>query len=81
MLEFSEYFQLSSERDIEVVTYSYHWADENGALIRRWDNTPHHPELARFPHHIHVGDGTILPGKPVSIFDTLDEIAKFLKDR
>jgi len=35
--------------------------------------------LSGFPHHIHEGDGTILPGRPVSIFIVLDEIAKCLK--
>jgi len=79
MLEFSEYVQLSSKRDIEVITYSYHWAGKKGTLIKRWDNTPHHRELAGFPHHIHEGGGAVLPGVPVNIFDVLDEIAKSLK--
>ncbi len=57
-----------------VVTYSYHWADKDGAVIRSWDNTPHHRELPNFPHHIHEHDGTVLSGQPVSIFDVLNEI-------
>ncbi len=79
MLEFSEYFRLTSDGNIEVLTYSYHWADENENLIRRWDNTPHYPELSGFPHHIHDGvSGTVLPGEPLSIFQVLDDIAKRL---
>jgi hypothetical protein len=78
-LEFSEYTQRSSEGQINVVTYSYHWADSQGNLIRRWDNTPHFPDLPGFPHHIHDGSlGTVLAGYPVNIFAVLDEIAQSL---
>jgi hypothetical protein len=75
-LKFSEYAQRLSSGQIEVVTYSYHWAKTNHELIRRWDNTPHHPNLTNFPHHVHDGiTGTVLPGYPMSIFAVLDEIA------
>lgn len=55
-LEFSEYFHRGGESDIEVATYSYHWATAEGRLIQRWDNTPHFPGLPGFPHHVHVGE-------------------------
>lgn len=36
--------------------YSYHWqhhtADQS---IHRWDNTPHHSNIATYPHHFHDG--------------------------
>ena len=37
--------------------YSYHWERrrQRGKLYR-WDNAPHHPRVATFPHHKHVGD-------------------------
>jgi hypothetical protein len=79
LLEFSEYVQRSSTGQIEVVTYSYHWADADGNLIRRWDNTPHFLDLPGFPHHIHDGcTGLVIPGEPISIFGALDEIARLL---
>jgi Family of unknown function (DUF6516) len=75
-LEFSEYVQRSTEGQIVVVTYNYHWFDMRGNLIRRWDNTPHFPDLPGFPHHVHIGaDETPGPGHPVSILSVLDEIA------
>ncbi len=78
-LEFAEYVQRSAHDRIEVVTYSYHWTDAQGDLIRRWDNTPHFPDLPRFPHHVHEGPaGAVGPGDPVDIFAVLDEIAKGL---
>jgi len=76
-LDFSEYFQPSPDGTIQVVTYSYYnWTDSRDTLILRWDNTPHYPDLPRFPDHIHDGGtGAIKPGSPASIFAVLDEIA------
>jgi hypothetical protein len=75
-LEFSEYMQRSPTGEIVVITYSYHWADANYQLIKRWDNTPHFPELPGFPNHVHDGTtGQVTTGQPMSIFAVLDEIA------
>jgi hypothetical protein len=75
-LEFSEYVQHNSKGKIEIVTYSYHWADSNAEIIMRWDNTPHFPSLPGFPHHIHDGRAkTVHSGVEVNIFEVLDEIA------
>ena len=77
--EFSEYVQFSASGAIKVVTYSYHWADAQNNLIRRWDNTPHHPTLSGFPHHIHDGaTGSAVPSSPTNIFAVLDEISRHL---
>ena len=77
LLEFSEYVQHGASGEIAVVTYSYHWVDAEDKLILRWDNTPHFPGLANFPHHIHQGDdNTVAPGQPVDIFSVLDQIAQ-----
>jgi hypothetical protein len=81
-LEFSEYVQNSPAGEIAVVTYSYHWADASNQLIKRWDNTPHFPDLPGFPDHIHDGaTGQVMSGQPMSIFAVLDEIASVLNDR
>jgi hypothetical protein len=34
--------------------YSFHWQDNSGNLISRWDNSPHHKETSTFPHHCHL---------------------------
>ena len=74
-LEFAEYVQVSPDDEVEVVTYSYHWSDAQGNLIRRWDNTPHFPHLPGFPHHVHEGPtDTVSPHRPTSILIVLDEI-------
>jgi len=75
-LEFSEYVQRSPSGEIIVITYSYHLADTNKQLIKRWDNTPHFPDLPGFPDHIHDGaTGQVTTGQSMSIFTVLDEIA------
>ena len=79
-LEFSEYVQIGDEEEIEVKTYSYHWSDAKDQLIKRWDNTPHFPDLPNFPHHVHVGvEDKVESGKQMSIFTVLDEIASYGK--
>ena len=35
--------------------YAYHWQDDKGQLISRWDNAPHWKVLKSFPHHRHMG--------------------------
>jgi hypothetical protein len=34
--------------------YAYHWQSQNGDLLCRWDNAPHWPDIATYPHHKHV---------------------------
>jgi len=80
-LEFSEFVEQNADDEIQVVTYSYHWSDENDNIIRRWDNTPHFPKLKNFPHHIHVKEDDVISGKPIDIFGVLDEIGKTLTRR
>jgi hypothetical protein len=75
-LEFSEYMQRSSAGEIAVITYSYHWANADNQLIKRWGNAPHFPDLPGFPDHIHDGaTGEVTSGQPMSISAVLDEIA------
>ena len=75
-LEFSEYMQRSSAGEIAVITYSYHWANADNQLIKRWDNAPHFPDLPGFPDHIHDGaTREVTSGQPMSISAVLDEIA------
>ena len=79
LLEFSEYVQHLPDNAITVVTYSYHWATSNGNLRRRWDNTPHFPNLSGFPHHIHDGEtNTVGAGIATNFFAVLEQIEQQL---
>jgi len=70
--EASEYFVIESDR-IVTIDYRYQWMDGNRAVLRRrWDNTPHHPEIEGFPHHCHVGSETnIVPSELLSLLQVL----------
>jgi hypothetical protein len=54
--------------------YSFHWQTNGGTLRVRWDNAPHHPELATHPDHKHVGS-EVEPTVDV----TLDGILAFIE--
>ena len=70
--EAAEYFEVV---DAQVITidYRYQWMDGTQACLRRrWDNTPHHPELSQFPHHCHITrEDNVVPSEPLSILDIL----------
>ncbi|WP_084185179.1 toxin-antitoxin system TumE family protein [Desulfonatronum thiodismutans] len=53
--------------------YSYHWQDEHGTLIARWDNAPHHSHLTSFPHHRHK-DNHVEESFEISLEDVLKRI-------
>ena len=40
--------------------YAYTLIEQDRRVVG-WDNAPHHPGLANFPHHFHAIDGTIHP--------------------
>ncbi len=80
-LEFSEYVRLEGDR-IKIISYSFHWSDDKGELIFRWDNAPHYAELPNYPHHIHNGiKNEVITGKPMMIVDVLDEIYRIRDTR
>jgi hypothetical protein len=78
-LEFSEFVEQDANEEIQLVTYSYHWSDENDNLIQRWDNALHFQNLENFPHHVHVNEDEVVSGMPINIFDLLDAIEKTLR--
>ena len=70
---------VESKKDgsIHPTKYSYHWQDQQGNVIKRWDNAPHFPDLEGFPHHIHIGvKNTVVPGRPISALEILAEIGE-----
>ena len=57
--------------------YAFHWQDENNELILRWDNAPHHQQIATFPHHKHTPEG-VFENVEISLPDVLAEIEKHI---
>ena len=56
--------------------YAYHVFDD-GAMVVRWDNAPHHRGISTFPHHKHI-DGEIVESEAVQIGDVLAELEKMM---
>jgi hypothetical protein len=46
---------LEAQGRLEVTKYRHHWQDRQSRLLKRWDNAPHYPAIATFPHHLHDG--------------------------
>jgi hypothetical protein len=78
-LEAAEYFVLDRGQ-VVTTDYRHQWmASDKQTLRRRWDSTPHHPELASFPHHEHVhSEETVASGRPVSLTELLDKLSQLL---
>ncbi len=73
-VKFMERFRHQADT-IVIEKYSFHWQRADGSLIRRWDNAPHHPEIASFPTHIHDGDENhVLAHEAVDVFEVLGRI-------
>lgn len=74
LLELTE--RMVEETDELMVTkYRFHWQDEKGTLIKRWDNAAHHPEIDTFPDHLHEGtDDNVLPHVKISGLEVLSTV-------
>jgi hypothetical protein len=71
-----EFFEIQSAR-VKVIKYSFHWQQNNGQLIKRWDNAAHHPEIETYPHHLHDGaEDVVFAYQPVSFEEILQIISE-----
>lgn len=77
IFEFAEY-AVALKNNVNIETYSYHWQKANGVLIKRWDNVPHHKEIASFPHHLHLADNKVVKSPHISLKKVLAEIEGIL---
>ncbi len=59
-----------------IDSYRYQWMNTTQATLhRRWDNSPHFPQLPGFPHHCHIGDeSAVEPSQPMGLGQLLDTI-------
>jgi hypothetical protein len=55
--------------------YSYHWQDDAGNLIKRWDNAPDW-DVETFPHHLHIGEKKVIASYDRSLEKVLAIIRK-----
>ena len=50
--------------------YAYYRPSPTGEVIQGWDNAPHHPEVASYPHHLHH-EGAVYPSPVRLLADVL----------
>ncbi len=59
--------------------YRYHYMDTEGNLVFRYDNVPHHREIATFPDHKHYPD-TVIESEPVDLRQVIEEVISLIVD-
>lgn len=74
LLELSEAIHFG-QNTCKYLSYRYHYQKADGSIIFRYDNCPHHPEIATYPEHKHAGNSIISDRRP-SIEQILLEIKK-----
>lgn len=75
--------QIASQNGNALIDgYRYQWMDSTRTkLRRRWDDTPHFPQLSGFPHHCHIEqEDKVEPALPMDIKTLLDTILQKLKE-
>jgi len=79
ILQFMELINAKGDK-ITRPKYRFHLMDTNDEVIFRYDNAPHHPEIATHPHHKHVkGENVPKQSKEVGLKDVLSEIERVVR--
>jgi hypothetical protein len=73
ILEFTE--SITPER----FKYRYHYMNSNSELIFRYDNVPHHHDIATFPDHKHYPNA-IVESQSVDLRQVVEEIIDLIVD-
>jgi hypothetical protein len=58
--------------------YRYHLQTPDGQLVSRWDNAPHHPDVATFPHHRHDDQGEVCSSSSMTVPTALESALSFI---
>lgn len=64
--------------------YSYHWQDQKGSMICRWDNAEHWPKIPTYPHHRHaVNQEQIIVKESYGgdLIEVFEEIAEMIRSQ
>ena len=67
-------FAAQTAGGLSIDKYRLHYADQDGKMIFRYDNAPHHPGLDSYPDHKHTPTRIISSSRP-SVKDILNEIS------
>ena len=73
LLHFREF--VTTQPETQRLSYTYHYQRADGALVFRYDDSPHYPDLPNAPHHKHDGDETnVVPSSAPDLAVVLKEI-------
>jgi hypothetical protein len=74
-----EFVEVLVEHGVILVKtdYAYHYQSAQNQVVFRYDNAPHHPEIATHPHHKHTFK-TIEPTAPPHLGSVLTEIDQII---
>jgi hypothetical protein len=62
-----------------VLKYRFHYCAADNTTVFRYDDSPHHPEVATHPHHKHVGpDEAVEASGAATVEQVLGEIRAHL---
>jgi hypothetical protein len=80
-LEAAEYFVFDGQQVI-TVDYRYQWMDGTKTILRRrWDSTPHHPDLENYPYHLHIdNEETVIASDRISVIELLAILPKLITE-
>ena len=60
---------------LKITKYRFHWQNNEGDIIKRWDNARHHPEIETFPFHLHDGsDDNVICHKEINGLEVISKI-------
>lgn len=76
LLDFDETLIVRDNRIVKL-RYAYHYQEESGGLIFRYDNAPHYPNIPTYPHHKHAG-AAVEPAQAPDLSDVLHEIDQMI---
>jgi hypothetical protein len=74
-LHINEY--IDARYKIERKSYAYHYQDNQGKCIFRYDNANHKPALG-FKEHKHTKDGAVIEAPLPVISELIEEVIKYL---
>jgi len=72
---------VSTDPTVQRVSYTYQYMREDGALVFRYDDTDHFPNLPTAPHHKHIGDNEVVAADAPDLQSVLNEIEAMLEMR
>jgi hypothetical protein len=70
VLHLAEYVVIVNDQVVRT-KYRYQLLDAENKFVARWDNAPHHKEIATFPHHRHDATDKVHPSREMSAADAI----------